>query len=147
MKWKLVDLAHLFNGMSTIYGVLNVESWFTCKWSLYESNFVVKWWRNSLRNKRVRIPVKLVFTFGLIFLGMVLTPLSFQLWVKRYHYCSSTWIDLALNNPQRLICHKTKTPNEMIYCNLPLHFLKNELYLSKIFWLIINVNKSCNIGY
>ena len=29
---------------------------------------------------------------------------SSQLWVKKYHYCSSRRIALALNNLQRLIC-------------------------------------------
>ena len=46
-----------------------------------------------------------MFTFGKIPLGMVWTPLSSQLWVKLYHYCSSRRMDLALNNPRRFICH------------------------------------------
>ena len=29
-------------------------------------------------------------------------------WVKEYHSCSSTGMDLALNNPRRLTCHQTK---------------------------------------
>ena len=45
------------------------------------------------------------FTFGQIPLGKVRTPLSSQLWVKKYHFCSSRRIALALNNLQRLICH------------------------------------------
>ena len=32
--------------------------------------------------------------------------------VKQYHCCSSTWMSLALNNAQRLICHLIKKPNQ-----------------------------------
>ena len=35
--------------------------------------------------------------------------LFLQLLVRRYHRCSSTRRDLALNNPQRLICFSKKT--------------------------------------
>ena len=38
-------------------------------------------------------------------LGKGMTPLSSQLWVKKYHYCSSMRMALALNNLQRLIGH------------------------------------------
>ena len=45
----------------------------------------------------------IAFTFRLMPLGKVLTPLYPQLWVKYYHYCPSTRMVLALNNPWRLI--------------------------------------------
>ena len=35
--------------------------------------------------------------------GKAWTHLSFQLWVKPYHFCSSTRMALALNNPRNLI--------------------------------------------
>ena len=38
-------------------------------------------------------------------LGKGMNPVI--LWVKQHHYCSSRRMDLALNNPTRLICHKT----------------------------------------
>ena len=46
-------------------------------------------------------PAKLVyytFTFGLLPLRKIWTPLSTRLWVKYYHCCFSAWIALALNN-------------------------------------------------
>ena len=36
-------------------------------------------------------------------------PYSPQLWGGKWdHYCTSTRMDLAVNNPQRLIYHKTQ---------------------------------------
>ena len=43
------------------------------------------------------------FTFELIPLGKVWTPLSPQLWIELYHCCSSTRMALVLNKPRRLI--------------------------------------------
>ena len=45
-------------------------------------------------------------------LGNIWNPLPPQLWVKYYYYCS-TGMPLALNNPQRLICHKTNKSNQV----------------------------------
>ena len=50
-----------------------------------------------------------------------ITPLSSQLWGKRYHYHFSRRMDLTLNNPRRLICHWKGKP-------VKLHF-KNDLVL------------------
>ena len=48
----------------------------------------------------------IAFTFGLIPSRKVRTFLLLpELWVLSYHYCSSTRLKLALNNPRRLICH------------------------------------------
>ena len=41
------------------------------------------------------------------------THILSQLWVKLYHNCFSTRMALALSNPQRFICHKTKKPNHI----------------------------------
>ena len=38
-------------------------------------------------------------------LGKGMNPLSSQLWLKQYHYCSLRRKALALNHLQRLICH------------------------------------------
>ena len=37
-----------------------------------------------------------------------------QLWVKLFHNSFSINPTLALNNLQRLICHETKKPNQLI---------------------------------
>ena len=46
-----------------------------------------------------------LFKSILSFLGKIWSFLFPHLWVEPYHYCSSTRMDLALNNPWRLICH------------------------------------------
>ena len=45
-------------------------------------------------------------------IGKDINSLIPQLWLKIYHYCSSTKMDLALHNPWRLICHWKKKPNQ-----------------------------------
>ena len=44
-------------------------------------------------------------------LGKGMNPLFLQLWVKKYHYCSSKRMALVLNNLQRLICNETTKLN------------------------------------
>ena len=45
--------------------------------------------------------------------------LSFQLWIKQYHFCFSWRMDLALNNPTWLICHYIyKAALQAIICAL-----------------------------
>ena len=41
-------------------------------------------------------------------LGKSINPLTSELLVKLYYWCSYTRTDLALNNPRKLMCHKTE---------------------------------------
>ena len=43
-----------------------------------------------------------------------------ELWLKWYPCCSSTRMILVLNNPRRLIYHKTKKPNQILLAALVL---------------------------
>ena len=51
---------------------------------------------------------------------LINTPSS-QLWLKLYHYCCSTKMSLALYIPRRLICHKTKKPENHRNVTTQLH--------------------------
>ena len=117
LYFSLYYSLHLFG---LVLWHINPCSLFNAKSCLYFTtvknfrNSIIFWvssWRNTesdgLRNhsKRVRTPV---VTFGKIPLGKIWTPLSSQLWVKKYHDCSSNGMALALNNLQRLICHKKR---------------------------------------
>ena len=44
-------------------------------------------------------------------LSLPIKSLVFQLRVNWYHYCSSTKMDLALDNQQKLTFHLAKKPN------------------------------------
>ena len=82
----------------------------------------------------------ITFTFGQILLGKVWTPLSSQLWVKYYHYCSSRRMALALNNLKRvdMPLNKETKPNQTYtlctftpFLNFKVgHFARYFLFLS-----------------
>ena len=61
-------------------------------------------------------------------LGKSMNPLSYQLWVKQYHYFSSRRIALALNNLLRLIWHLNKETNKLYL--KPFNYVQtNDLWL------------------
>ena len=77
-----------------------------------------------------------MFTFGQILLGKVWTPLSSQLWVKQYHYCSSRRMALALNNLKRVDMPLNKeTKSNQICCAIA--FTLCQITLGKI-WTSLN---------
>ena len=77
-------------------------------------------WYESLYNKNI---VLLLYVSSWLLLYLLA-----MCWI--YHNCSSR-IALALNNPQRLICHKTKKANHTLVM-LTMFFL---LYLRSLFWV------------
>ena len=111
-----------------------------CKLHIYNQ----KWWRlqiiqSTVAYKRVLCistvnTIFITFTFEQISLGMVWTPLSSQLWAKKYHYCSSRRIALALNNLKR-VDMPLKIENQT-----------NTIFLWSLYWLQ-NIQKVTVIFY
>ena len=56
------------------------------------------------------------------------TLLFFHLWIKLYHYCFSTRMALSLNNPQRLIYHCRKKPNQFLLSLFQMPFWQGSEY-------------------
>ena len=96
------------------WGVNVLQSLFGLQLTSHTQPFRIKWERYFSKElcPLVLIVSSLCFCMymcivghGYKTLGKVWIPLSTQLWVKQYYYCSSRSMDLALNNPIRLICH------------------------------------------
>ena len=70
----------------------------------------------------------IMFTFEL---SKRMNPFIPQLWVKYYHYCSSTRMLLALDHSQKLICHQTKKPHTHTHIYIYIYIFNGLHSLSK----------------